>query len=261
MLHRLYKALQIHCRLQHIRTGTLHFLSTRSSWISCTKVYFAMKWRPCSGLPIMPWLLCQVLQYVLRYLLVYDRVFDGLMQSQNYASPATEHHNAGTEATEFAEAHAHFCLATMPCQWTGEDNFETCSAQIACKGVPAHFGDTHGIRKLGRNTMIDCLWEGCLKRVQRKNFARHVRERHLRHPREKKYPSCTEVGQSCTVTTIANNSGSPQAQIHSRQGGIHTDQWIAPIAMPPYLYSYDICNCVLACHTRELSCTTMVRCQ
>ena len=107
-------------------------------------------------------------------------------------------HNASTEATEFVEAclHvtttpqiAHSCLAVVPCQWTGEDNSETCSAQIACKRVPTHFGDTHGIRKLGRNTMVGCMWKGCLKCIKRKNFVRHVRERHLDHSREKKNPS------------------------------------------------------------------------
>jgi hypothetical protein len=158
-----------------------------------------MKWRPCSGLPITPWLLRRFFQYVLRYLLVYDRVFDRLMQSQNHATPTTEDHNAGTEAAQFAEVHTHSCLATMPCQYTGEDNSERCGVQITCKSVPAHFGDTHGVRRLGRNTKIDCLWKGCLKRVQRKNFVRHVRERHLAHPREKK-----QVSQSCTVTTIVN---------------------------------------------------------
>ena len=74
-----------------------------------------------------------------------------------------------------------------------------CGVLTACKNVPEHFGNIHGIRKLGRDIMIDCLWDGCLKCVTRKNFVRHVRERHLDHPREKKYPSCTEVGQSCAV--------------------------------------------------------------
>ena len=109
-----------------------------------------------------------------------------------------EDHNTSTEVMEFAKAHlhvtttpqiAHSCLATMPCQWPGEDNSQTRGAQIACKRIPAHFGDTHGIRKLGRNTMVGCMWKGCLKRLKRKNFVRHVRERHLDHARETKNPS------------------------------------------------------------------------
>ncbi|KAF8550213.1 hypothetical protein OG21DRAFT_447367 [Imleria badia] len=83
---------------------------------------------------------------------------------------------------------AHSCLATSPCQWTGEGISETCGAPITCQSAPAHFGSMHSIRKLREDALIYCWWEGCDKRVKRKYFVRHIRERHLRHLREKKHP-------------------------------------------------------------------------
>ena len=61
----------------------------------------------------------------------------------------TEDHSARTEAAQFAEVRhhittAHSYLAAGPCRCTGEDNCEMCSARIACKAVPARFGDTDG---------------------------------------------------------------------------------------------------------------------
>lgn len=68
------------------------------------------------------------------------------------------------ETAQLAEAHplvlatqiAHSCLTTTLCQWTGKGNSETCGARITYESVPAHFGGTHGIRKLNADTSIYC---------------------------------------------------------------------------------------------------------
>ncbi|KAF8546374.1 hypothetical protein OG21DRAFT_1139759 [Imleria badia] len=102
-----------------------------------------------------------------------------------------------SEAVYFAEADpyvtttqiTHSCLVTVPCQWASEGNHDACGTQLACSNVPAHLGDTHGVRKLGRDTQIYCKWEGCHKWVKRRNIVRHIRECHLGHAREKKHAS------------------------------------------------------------------------
>ncbi|KAF8552551.1 hypothetical protein OG21DRAFT_1511354, partial [Imleria badia] len=101
------------------------------------------------------------------------------------------------ENAQTAEAHslptktqvAHSCLDTVNCQWTGEGSFKVCGSEITSSSVLVHLRDTHGIKKLTEDTLIYCGWEGCPKRVRRKNFVRHVRERHLGHLRAKKHPS------------------------------------------------------------------------
>lgn len=85
---------------------------------------------------------------------------------------------------QMAEVQAgHISLATVPCQWTHMGHFEACGAGITYKSDPAHFRDVHGIANLKKDAQITCLWEGCQKRIQRKNFFRHVRECHLGHCR------------------------------------------------------------------------------
>ncbi|KAF8423197.1 hypothetical protein L210DRAFT_831292, partial [Boletus edulis BED1] len=60
---------------------------------------------------------------------------------------------------------------------------EGCGTQITRKNVPAHFQRFHGIRKMKQDVLVCCQWEGCHKRLRRKNFVRHIREHHMGHPR------------------------------------------------------------------------------
>ncbi|KAG9311027.1 hypothetical protein JVU11DRAFT_8924 [Chiua virens] len=70
--------------------------------------------------------------------------------------------------------------------WTGGNGPESaCDAQIGCGGVATRFANTHGIRKMEDRTLIYCRWQGCHKWIKRKNFVRHIRERHLKHTRSK----------------------------------------------------------------------------
>ncbi|KAF8123735.1 hypothetical protein EV363DRAFT_1179155, partial [Boletus edulis] len=77
----------------------------------------------------------------------------------------------------------------VPCQWIDGTSPKACTAGISCKTVPAHFRDTHDIKGIEWSTKLYCWWRGCCKLNSRKNFARHVRETHLGHPRSKKDPS------------------------------------------------------------------------
>ncbi|KAF8120637.1 hypothetical protein EV363DRAFT_1084705, partial [Boletus edulis] len=54
-----------------------------------------------------------------------------------------------------------------------------CNVHITSESVPAHFKKFHGINGLNEDIPICCLWEGCSKRLKRKYFVRHIRERHL----------------------------------------------------------------------------------
>ncbi|KAI9460380.1 hypothetical protein HD554DRAFT_2133395 [Boletus coccyginus] len=98
---------------------------------------------------------------------------------------------------QMAEGHPHIttgdnfhsCLATRLCRWTGVDDSNACNAQITCSNVPIHFRNTHGVRKMNESDPISCQWDGCHRRFIRKNFVRHIRERHLDHPRKERRPS------------------------------------------------------------------------
>ncbi|KAF8552539.1 hypothetical protein OG21DRAFT_1498328 [Imleria badia] len=93
----------------------------------------------------------------------------------------------------------HSCSVTLPqaCQWTRKGRSEACGAEITYRSIPAHFGDAHEIKNLKKDARIYCLWKGCHKQIQRKNFARHLRECHLGYRRISALPE-TEA-QSCTL--------------------------------------------------------------
>ncbi|KAI9453942.1 hypothetical protein HD554DRAFT_2152209 [Boletus coccyginus] len=81
------------------------------------------------------------------------------------------------------------CLVVGRCQWTGVGVSEPCDVPITYQNVPAHFRDTHGIKRMNEDVLISCWWGECRKRVIRKNFVRHIRECHLDHCRKKRHPS------------------------------------------------------------------------
>ncbi|KAH0826196.1 hypothetical protein J3R83DRAFT_5631 [Lanmaoa asiatica] len=122
---------------------------------------------------------------------------DEMPVPSNPALPTTVNHSHTTEAAQSANMHpdvatvqiAHSCSATVSCRWGREGNSEPCGTEITCGSVSKHFGDRHGIKKLGSGTLIRCLWEGCDRQVIRQNFTRHIREPHLGHPRKKQHPS------------------------------------------------------------------------
>ncbi|KAF8443240.1 hypothetical protein L210DRAFT_3535191, partial [Boletus edulis BED1] len=76
--------------------------------------------------------------------------------------------------------------ASIRCRWTGSGHIEGCGTQITRENVPAHFQRFHGIRKMKEDVLVCCQWDGCHKRLRRKNFVRHIREHHMGHPRRKK---------------------------------------------------------------------------
>ncbi|KAG6328630.1 hypothetical protein ID866_10459 [Astraeus odoratus] len=54
---------------------------------------------------------------------------------------------------------------------------------VSCYNIPSHFASNHGITRLSRETHILCEWDCCWKWVLRHNWVRHLREKHLHHPR------------------------------------------------------------------------------
>ena len=116
-----------------------------------------------------------------------DHGGDGSVRIFTFIRPPIEHLWQVTRTPENVRLkEAHSCLATASCQWIGEGNSGACGAPITCKSVPAHFRNTHGIKKLRADTPIYCWWEGCHGWVKRKYFVRHIRECHLGHSRKVK---------------------------------------------------------------------------
>ena len=74
------------------------------------------------------------------------------------------------------------------CRWRDEASGDQCGIPFNCGGVSEHFKD-HDIRGIHESEDVLCRWEGCFVFGLRKNFVRHVRERHLRHPRGKRCPA------------------------------------------------------------------------
>ncbi|KAG6330991.1 hypothetical protein ID866_8098, partial [Astraeus odoratus] len=54
---------------------------------------------------------------------------------------------------------------------------------VTCYGIPGHFASVHGITNMSRQEHILCEWDCCWKLVSRHNWVRHLREKHLQHPR------------------------------------------------------------------------------
>ena len=95
------------------------------------------------------------------------------------------HSSAGTEPVRLTTRQStHMCSVPVVCHWTcAEDLMSCCAQQVTCKSVLTHLGNQHGIKQMDRKTMIGCLWEGCHKHIQHKNFVQHVHKCHLGHPR------------------------------------------------------------------------------
>lgn len=70
---------------------------------------------------------------------------------------------------------------TTPCLYPAVEG-KLCLQDISCATVPSHFTG-HGIGNRSRKEVIRCRWEGCVKKITRHTFARHIREVHLRHVR------------------------------------------------------------------------------
>jgi len=56
---------------------------------------------------------------------------------------------------------------------------------VSCDSVPTHFKKVHLIRNINESALVGCRWEWCFVDSMRKNFARHIRECHLGHIRDK----------------------------------------------------------------------------
>ncbi|KAF8423190.1 hypothetical protein L210DRAFT_3570449 [Boletus edulis BED1] len=48
------------------------------------------------------------------------------------------------------------------------------------------FPEISRYQEMKEDVLVCCQWDGCHKRLRRKNFVRHIREHHLGHPRRKK---------------------------------------------------------------------------
>ncbi|KAF8552545.1 hypothetical protein OG21DRAFT_1511345 [Imleria badia] len=96
------------------------------------------------------------------------------------APMAKEHSLVNTSQTQVG----HSCFVAVPCQCTSKCRSEACGAEITCESIPSHFANAHHIKNLQEDDQIPCCWEGCQKRIKRKFFVRHVRERHLGHHRK-----------------------------------------------------------------------------
>ncbi|KAI6111724.1 hypothetical protein EDD16DRAFT_1198574 [Pisolithus croceorrhizus] len=70
---------------------------------------------------------------------------------------------------------------TTRCLYPGTGEI-LCLQEISCPTVPSHFA-THGVENKSRMEMIHCKWRGCVAKVTRHGFVRHIREVHLQHRR------------------------------------------------------------------------------
>ncbi|KAG6370577.1 hypothetical protein JVT61DRAFT_11373 [Boletus reticuloceps] len=100
-------------------------------------------------------------------------------------SPGRAHDPDTSEGSYVTGALRTHSPGSIRCRWTESGNTEGCDTQITWENVPAHFQRFHGIRKMKKDALIQCQWEGCHKRLKRKNFVRHIREHHLGHRRKK----------------------------------------------------------------------------
>ncbi|KAI6140427.1 hypothetical protein BKA82DRAFT_1008842 [Pisolithus tinctorius] len=73
------------------------------------------------------------------------------------------------------------CPKTL-CLYTDPQGCE-CLEPINCGTAPDHFKNKHGIRNMGREVELICVWQNCGCRVIRHNYIRHIREHHLQHDR------------------------------------------------------------------------------
>lgn len=78
--------------------------------------------------------------------------------------------------SQFASCPWTLCLST-------DHHGIVCWEPIDCETVPSHFRDKHGFVGLPHYKKLDCQWQGCERQLATQNYMRHVRERHLRHPR------------------------------------------------------------------------------
>ncbi|KAI6103127.1 hypothetical protein EDD16DRAFT_328763 [Pisolithus croceorrhizus] len=84
-------------------------------------------------------------------------------------------------AQEVGETSNYANCPTTQCLYPAVEG-NLCLQEISCAAVPSHFTG-HGIENKSRKQMIRCEWEGCVKKITRHIFARHIREVHLRHLR------------------------------------------------------------------------------
>ena len=161
---------------------------------------------------IKPWMIDWFLRYVIGHFCCISQTNEYCMQSSvtedhdpgaeiedasRLALPRCHSMNQATQTPEtapLAEPHPHptttqiphSCAATVPCRWVDQGESAGCGAAITCRSSPQHFRNAHNIRNLNKCVMICCQWDGCpISWVTRKNFVRHVRERHMDHLREK----------------------------------------------------------------------------
>ncbi|KAI6045428.1 hypothetical protein EDC04DRAFT_58905 [Pisolithus marmoratus] len=90
---------------------------------------------------------------------------------------AVQEAGAPANATQYANC------PTARCLYPGVEG-TLCLQEISCATVPRHFAG-HGVENKSRKEVIRCEWKGCVKKVSRHTFARHIREVHLRHTRGK----------------------------------------------------------------------------
>lgn len=91
----------------------------------------------------------------------------GLPQIANYATAHSQNQVTG--------CHSHPCLYIR--------NGNACGETIVCDTVPEHFSTMHGVKRMKRDVKIFCEWENCGSEIQRHNFIRHIRGKHLGHKR------------------------------------------------------------------------------
>lgn len=89
--------------------------------------------------------------------------------------------NAAQEAGATSNETQYANCPTTQCLYPGVEG-NLCLQEISCAAVPIHFTG-HGIENKSRKETIHCEWEGCVKKITRHTFARHIREVHLRHLR------------------------------------------------------------------------------
>ncbi|KAI6018811.1 hypothetical protein EDC04DRAFT_444586 [Pisolithus marmoratus] len=116
-----------------------------------------------------------------------DNLYSGGRPSMLVESPMADHSpvvipNSSPTAHLF-RSH----IAGQRCGWTDDDG-TVCGNLIMLDDVASHFATAHGIKNMASDKKVECRWcpPSSRKHVKRESMVRHLREVHLKCPRQKK---------------------------------------------------------------------------
>ncbi|KAI6110120.1 hypothetical protein F5141DRAFT_1292300 [Pisolithus sp. B1] len=89
-----------------------------------------------------------------------------------------------------------------PCKYWSP-NATSCNVPINCGSAPEHLRLVHDVRDISRTDQVICAWTEYGQSVLRNNFVRHVREKHLGHPRNPADPKSPSKVENNVCSTLA----------------------------------------------------------